>query len=664
MMDASKYKVGYFPVSKEYNKWVEKDHVEKAPIWCSVDMRDGNQSLVIPMSLEEKLEYYKVLLQVGFKEIEVGFPAASETEYEFLRTLIDNNMIPEDVTVQVLTQCREHIIRKTFDACKGAPSAIIHFYNSVSVAQREQVFKKSKEEIKQLAVDGAVLLRDLAAETDGNFRFQYSPESFSGTEVDYAVDVCNAVLDVWQPKADNKAIINIPTTVENAMPHVFATQIEYINKHLKYRDGVVLCLHPHNDRGCGVATSELGVLAGAEEIEGTLFGNGERTGNVDIVTLAMNLYSHGVDPQLDFSNLPEIREKYETFTRMKVGERQPYAGDLVFSAFSGSHQDAISKGMAWREEKKLDKWTVPYLPIDPKDVGRTYEADVIRINSQSGKGGVAYILKQSFGINVPQQMREQVGYMVKQVSDEEHKELSPEWVHSIFTDNYVDFHPYFTIPECHFKQVNGIFAEAVILHNDSTRKVDANGNGRLDAVSNIIKQYFDISFELTVYEEHALSHGSSSKAMAYVGITVDGSMFWGAGVDEDIIKASIGALVVAVNHYLATKADSHVKDERYIAMLNFIQANYKTVSLADMAAQFNLTEPYISKYIKEKSGKTFGELVTNAKMKKARTLLRNSITTVENIAIEAGYQNVEHFNRQFKKLYGMTPLEYRNSSTK
>ena len=664
MNPSEKYEKQYFMPPVVTYDWVKKDDIDHAPIWCSVDLRDGNQALVEPMSLDEKIEFFKMLVEIGFKEIEIGFPAASETEYQFCRTLIEQNLIPADVTIQVLTQAREHIIKKTFAAIKGAPRAVVHVYNSTSVAQREQVFKKSKEEIKQLAVDGAVLLRDLAAETDGNFRFQYSPESFSGTEVDYAVDVCNAVLDVWQPKADNKAIINIPTTVENAMPHVFATQIEYINKHLKYRDGVVLCLHPHNDRGCGVATSELGVLAGAEEIEGTLFGNGERTGNVDIVTLAMNLYSHGVDPQLDFSNLPEISEKYETFTRMKVGERQPYAGDLVFSAFSGSHQDAISKGMAWREEKKLDKWTVPYLPIDPKDVGRTYEADVIRINSQSGKGGVAYILKQSFGINVPQQMREQVGYMVKQVSDEEHKELSPEWVHSIFTDNYVDFHPYFTIPECHFKQVNGIFAEAVILHNDSTRKVDANGNGRLDAVSNIIKQYFDISFELTVYEEHALSHGSSSKAMAYVGITVDGSMFWGAGVDEDIIKASIGALVVAVNHYLATKADSHVKDERYIAMLNFIQANYKTVSLADMAAQFNLTEPYISKYIKEKSGKTFGELVTNAKMKKARTLLRNSITTVENIAIEAGYQNVEHFNRQFKKLYGMTPLEYRNSSTK
>ena len=664
MKNYQNYKRGYYMPPVQCTDWVNKEYIDKAPIWCSVDLRDGNQALIVPMSLDEKLEFFKELVRIGFKEIEIGFPAASETEYEFCRTLIEQDLIPDDVTIQVLTQARPHIIEKTFKAIEGAKNVIVHLYNSTSFAQRQQVFRKSKEEILKIAVDGAELLNKMADEYGVPYRFEYSPESFTGTEVDYALEVCNAVIDVWKPTPDRKVIINLPATVEMSLPHVYASQIEYMSKNLHDRENIILSLHPHNDRGCGVATSELGVLAGAEEIEGTLFGNGERTGNVDIVTLAMNLYSHGVDPQLDFSNLPEIREKYETFTRMKVGERQPYAGDLVFSAFSGSHQDAISKGMAWREEKKLDKWTVPYLPIDPKDVGRTYEADVIRINSQSGKGGVAYILKQSFGINVPQQMREQVGYMVKQVSDEEHKELSPEWVHSIFTDNYVDFHPYFTIPECHFKQVNGIFAEAVILHNDSTRKVDANGNGRLDAVSNIIKQYFDISFELTVYEEHSLSHGSSSKAMAYVGITVDGSMFWGAGVDEDIIKASIGALVVAVNHYLATKADSHVKDERYIAMLNFIQANYKTVSLADMAAQFNLTEPYISKYIKEKSGKTFGELVTNAKMKKARTLLRNSITTVENIAIEAGYQNVEHFNRQFKKLYGMTPLEYRNSSTK
>ena len=664
MKNVTKYKRQYFMPPVKCMKWAEKEYVDKAPIWCSVDLRDGNQALVIPMSLEQKVEFFKLLVEIGFKEIEVGFPAASETEYTFIRTLIEQNLIPDDVTIQVLTQAREHIIRKTFEAVKGAPKAIVHVYNSTSVAQREQVFKKSKEEILKIAVDGATLLKELADQTEGNFQFEYSPESFTGTEPEYALEVCNAVLDVWKPTADNKAIINLPVTVQHSMPHVYASQIEYMCDNLKYRENVIVSLHPHNDRGCGVADSEMGLLAGADRIEGTLFGNGERTGNVDIVTLAMNMFSQGVDPELDFSNMPHVCEVYEECTGMKVDERSPYSGALVFAAFSGSHQDAIAKGMHWREEKDPSRWTVPYLPIDPTDVGRNYDADVIRINSQSGKGGVAYILKQSFGINVPQQMREQVGYMVKQVSDEEHKELSPEWVHSIFTDNYVDFHPYFTIPECHFKQVNGIFAEAVILHNDSTRKVDANGNGRLDAVSNIIKQYFDISFELTVYEEHALSHGSSSKAMAYVGITVDGSMFWGTGVDEDIIKASIGALVVAVNHYLATKADSHVKDERYIAMLNFIQANYKTVSLADMAAQFNLTEPYISKYIKEKSGKTFGELVTNAKMKKARTLLRNSITTVENIAIEAGYQNVEHFNRQFKKLYGMTPLEYRNSSTK
>lgn len=659
-----KYERAYFMPPECTYEWVKKDYIDKAPLWCSVDLRDGNQALIEPMNLEEKLEFFQMLVDIGFKEIEVGFPAASETEYNFARALIERDMIPDDVTIHVLTQARDHIIRRTFEALEGAPSAVVHLYNSTSVAQREQVFKKSKDEIKQLAVDGAKLLKQLADETEGNFRFQYSPESFSGTEVDYAVEVCNAVLDVWQPVPEKKAIINIPTTVENAMPHVFATQVEYIDKHLSYRDGVVLCLHPHNDRGCGVATAELGVLAGAQEIEGTLFGNGERTGNVDIVTLGLNLFSHGVDPELDFSNLPKIRENYERFTKMHVYERQPYAGDLVFSAFSGSHQDAISKGMAWREEKNLDKWSVPYLPIDPKDVGRTYEADVIRINSQSGKGGVAYILKQNFGISMPEKMKEQVGYLVKQVSDEEQKELSPDWVHSIFVENYVEHTPYFSIPECHFKQVDGIFAEAIIRHGDSTRKVDANGNGRLDAICNIIKQYFNISFELTVYEEHALSHGSSSKAMAYVGITNSGEMFWGVGIDEDIIKASIAALVVAVNHFLEIKADNEVKDERYISMLNFIQANFKTVSLTDMAAQFNLTEPYISKYIKEKSGKTFGELVTNAKMKKARTLLRNSIMTVENIALEAGYQNVEHFNRQFKKLYGMTPLEYRSTSSK
>ena len=662
MKNYDKYERQYFmPPVCEYD-WVKKDYIDKAPIWCSVDLRDGNQALIEPMSLDEKLEFFQMLVDIGFKEIEVGFPAASETEFIFMRTLIERDMIPDDVTVQVLTQAREHIIKKTFEAVKGAPHAVIHLYNSTSVAQREQVFKKDKAQIKQLAIDGAKLLKELADETEGDFSFEYSPESFHGTEVDYALEVCNAVLDVWKPDDKRKAIINIPATVETAMPHVFATQIEYVSKHLKYRDHVVLSLHPHNDRGCGVCDAELGILAGADRIEGTLFGNGERTGNVDIVTLAMNMFSYGVDPMLDLADMPHIRETYERLTRMHVGDRSPYAGDLVFSAFSGSHQDAIAKGMAWREDKKLKTWTVPYLPIDPMDVGRTYDADVIRINSQSGKGGISYILKQNFSISMPEKMREEVGYAVKQVSDEEHKELSPQWVYEIFEENYVNRMPYFTIDECHFKQNDGIMAETTIMFGGKKTVVDANGNGRLDAVSNTIKQFFNVSYELSTYEEHALSHGSSSKAIAYVGITCDNKNYWGVGMDEDIIRASIHALVVAVNKLPQVAGNEGSKDERLTAMLNFIQNNYQTVTLESMAEQFLLSEPYISKYIKDKSSKTFGEHVAHIRMKRAKTLLKNGNMTVENIAYAVGYQNVEHFNRTFKKIFDMTPIQYRNTS--
>ena len=657
-----KYEKQYFmPPVCEYD-WVKKDHIEKAPIWCSVDLRDGNLALIEPMGLEEKVEFFKMLVDIGFKEIEVGFPAASETEFIFMRTLIERNMIPEDVTVQVLTQAREHIIRKTFEAVKGAPHAVIHLYNSTSVAQREQVFKKDKEQIKQLAIDGAKLLMTLAEETEGKFSFEYSPESFHGTEAEYALEVCNAVLDVWQPTPEQKAIINIPATVETAMPHVFATQIEYMSKHLNYRDNVVLSIHPHNDRGCGVSDAELGVLAGADRVEGTLFGNGERTGNVDIITVAMNMFTYGIETGLDFSNMPKIRETYERLTGMTVGVRQPYAGDLVFTAFSGSHQDAIAKGMAWREEKELETWTVPYLPIDPVDVGRTYDSDVIRINSQSGKGGVSYILKQNFSISVPDKMREEVGYAVKQVSDEAHKELSPQWVYEIFEDNYINYTPYFQIPECHFKQIDGIMAESIICCGEKKTVVDAHGNGRLDAVSNTIKQYFNISYELSVYEEHAVSKGSSSKAMAYVGITCDGKMYWGVGLDEDIIKASIHALVVAVNKLPQIQSEEGGQDDRLISILNYIQTNYKNVTLEDVAEKFHLSEPYISKYIKDKSGKTFGEHVAYSRMKKAKVLLKNGTMTVENIAYAVGYQNPEHFSRTFKKMFQMTPIQYRNSS--
>jgi 2-isopropylmalate synthase len=655
-----KYEKTYFMPPEPCYDWVKKDSIDKAPIWCSVDLRDGNQALIEPMSLDEKLEFFQLLVDVGFKMIEVGFPAASETEYQFLRTLIEQNMIPDDVTIQVLTQAREHIIKKTFEAVKGAPHAIIHVYNSTSVAQREQVFRKDKEQIKQIAIDGATLLKKLAEETEGSFTFQYSPESFQGTEVDYALDVCNAVLDVWQPTADNKAIINLPTTVENAMPHVFASQVEYFDKHLLHRENVILSLHPHNDRGSGVSDAELGILAGADKIEGTLFGNGERTGNVDIITLAMNMFSQGVNPNLDFSNMSEICEVYERVTRMKVSPRQPYAGDLVFTAFSGSHQDAIAKGMAWREEHDCKTWTVPYLPIDPQDVGRRYDSDVIRINSQSGKGGVNYILKQSFGISLPEKMREEVGYMVKDVSDKAHQELTPDVVYRIFEDHYISAKPIFSVDECHFKQEDGIVAEATIHQNDNNRKITGVGNGRLDAVSNAIKHYFGISYELAFYEEHSLTKGSSSRAVAYVGVICNKKKYWGVGIDADIIKASIQALVVAVNKLPEIAESQSCKDERLLEITNYIYANYKDVTLDDLSEKFFLSKPYLSKYIKEKSGLTFGDILKQVRMKKARAMLKSSSATVESIAESVGYQNVEHFNRIFKKMYNITPVQYRN----
>ena len=655
-----KYQKSYFMPPVVTYDWAKKDSIDKAPTWCSVDLRDGNQALVEPMGLEEKIEFFQMLLDIGFKEIEVGFPAASETEYDFMRALIERDMIPDDVTVQVLTQAREHIIKKTFEAVKGAPHAVIHLYNSTSVAQREQVFKKSKEEVKKIAVDGAILLKKLADETEGNFTFQYSPESFPGTEVDYALEVCNAVLDVWQPTPDKKVIINLPTTVENAMPHVFAGQVEYMSKNLKYREAVTLCVHPHNDRGCGVSDAELAVLAGAERVEGTLFGNGERTGNVDIITLAMNLVSHGVESGLDFHNMPEICKTYERLTRMQVSPRQPYAGELVFTAFSGSHQDAIAKGMACREAEQKEVWDVPYLPIDPKDVGREYESDVIRINSQSGKGGVSYILKQNFGLSLPIQMREEVGYAVKHVSDVEHKELSPEWVYQIFEDKYIYDTPIFTTPECHFKQQGGIVAEVTIEQVGEKRTVVANGNGRLDAVSNALKQYFGISYELSVYEEHSLTRGSSSKAVTYVGICCNQTYYWGVGIDEDIIKSSIQALTVAVNQLEKVHGVKTVPDERFTEIMNYIQNHYLTVTLEELAGKFALSTPYLSKYIKEKSGMTFVDNVKKIRMKKAKTLLKNSSLTVERIAEQVGYPSVEHFNRVFKKEFHMTPVQYRN----
>ena len=558
MKNHTKYSIGYFMPPEKSTNWVNKDHVDRAPIWCSVDLRDGNQALVVPMSLQEKLDFFKFLCSLGFKEIEVGFPAASETEYEFTRKLIEEDLIPDDVTIQVLTQSRQHIIEKTFEALKGAKKAIVHLYNSTSVAQREQVFKKSKEEIKDIAVFGAELINEYAAKAEGtDFTFEYSPESFTGTEMEYALDICNTVIDVWKPSPERKVIINLPATVSMSMPHVYASQIEYMSNNLHNRENVIVSLHPHNDRGTGVADCELGLLAGGDRVEGTLFGNGERTGNVDIVTVALNMYSHGVDPELDFSDMPNILKKYEEFTDMKVPPRQPYGGELVFAAFSGSHQDAIAKGMHYREDVEPDKWNVPYIPIDPHDISREYEADVIRINSQSGKGGVAYILETNYGYKIPNAMREEIGYMMKHVSDVNHKELSPSKICEIFEKEYVNRKDKYELKDATFRRLpqsetlgdNGIEADIEVVIDGKTYKLEGRGNGRLDAITNAIRKGpYHEEYDFITYEEHALEGESNSRAAAYVAIAdKQGNTYWGVGIHNDIIYASINALMSAIN---------------------------------------------------------------------------------------------------------------------
>ena len=564
MMDASKYTRAYFMPPVPSVKWTQKEYIDKAPRWCSVDLRDGNQALIIPMNLQEKLEFFKLLVKIGFKEIEVGFPAASETEYTFLRTLIEQDLIPEDVTIQVLTQAREHIIRRTFDALKGCKNkTIVHVYNSTSAAQRESVFKKNREEIIEIAVEGAKLLKQLTEEAGASYQFEYSPESFTGTEMDYALDVCNAVIDVWQPRPDWKVIINLPATVSHSLPHIYASQIEYMCDHLKNRENLIISLHPHNDRGTGVADTELALLAGADRVEGTLFGNGERTGNVDIVTLALNMYVQGVDPGLDFSNMNEIADTYERLTRMVIPDRQPYAGKLVFAAFSGSHQDAIAKAMHWKEKQGTNRWNVPYLPLDPKDIGREYEADVIRINSQSGKGGIGYILEQKYGYVLPAKMREELGYRIKSVSDQLQKELQPDEIRDIFEEKYLDISSPIELVQAHFIQLqSGISTELILVRDGIDKVYHGRGNGRLDAVSNSLKRHCHINFSIYEYAEHALKRGSDSQACSYVGIEAeDGLIYWGAGIHNDIIDSSVKALISAINKLI--RVDREKKESEY-----------------------------------------------------------------------------------------------------
>lgn len=558
MKNSNKYVRQYFEAEGAAWDWTKRSYIDKPPIWCSVDLRDGNQALIIPMNLEEKLEFFKLLCAVGFKEIEIGFPAASETEYEFCRALIEGNLIPDDVTIQVLTQSREHIIDKTFEAIRGAKRAIVHLYNSTSVAQRTQVFKKEKKEIVALAEFGARLCKSYKDKAEGKITLEYSPESFTGTEPPFAAEICNAVLDIWQPTPTDKAIINLPVTVSHSMPHVYAAQVEYMCKHLRSRESVTVSLHPHNDRGCAVADSEVGLLAGGDRIEGTLFGNGERTGNVDIVTLALNMYSQGVDPLLDFSDLPHITSVYERVTRMRVGDRQPYSGKLVFAAFSGSHQDAIAKGMKYREERGLQTWTVPYLPIDPADVGRVYEADVIRINSQSGKGGIGYVLETQFKLLLPQRMREEFGYLVKGVSDRGHRELAAHEVYDIFMKEYVNREERLRLESVTYEDGGdgGVRAVAETELFGKKNTVRADGNGRLNCVSNALKKATGLQYVLENYEQHALEEHSSARAASYVRLSYEGKSYWGAGVHSDIMTSSVCALVSALNRLLAAQENS------------------------------------------------------------------------------------------------------------
>lgn len=551
MNNASKYTRQFFCVPSPTRRWADKPYIDKPPIWCSVDLRDGNQSLVVPMNLEEKLEFFRLLVSIGFKEIEVGFPAASDTEYRFLRTLIEENMIPEDVTVQVLTQSRRHIIEKTFEALRGCPRAIVHLYNPTSLVQREQVFGKSKEEIIGIATDGARLFSEMAAKTGGEYVFEYSPESFTGTEPELALEICNALLDIWQPTPQKKAIINLPVTVELSSPHIYADQVEYMCDGLKYRDSVTVSLHPHNDRGCAIADSELGLLAGAERIEGTLFGNGERTGNADIVTLALNMYAQGVEPGLDLTELPRIREIYERITGMEVHDRQPYSGKLVFAAFSGSHQDAIAKGLKWYRKSGNGAWTVPYLPIDPEDIGREYESSVIRINSQSGKGGIGYLLENAYGYVLPAEMREEVGYTVKGISDKTQAELAPSEVYGIFADTYVNRCDRIKLLDYDFVRGDKTTVTLSMMTDDGACTVSATAAGRLEAAIAAMEEKFGMSLTELTFDSHELDVGEEILAVAYMSVKVNGGIrVWGVGVSDDIITSSMLALVTAVNRSL------------------------------------------------------------------------------------------------------------------
>ena len=550
----SKY-IPFVPLKMTQRSWPD-NQLTHPPIWCSVDLRDGNQALVDPMNVEEKLELFHTLVDIGVKEIEVGFPSASETEFEFLRALIDGGHIPDDVTIQVLVQAREHLIRRTFEAIDGAKHVIFHFYNSTSTLQRKVVFHTGVDGVKQIAVDAANLIRELsqsALDSGMDLRYEYSPESFMGTEMDAAVEICAAVLDHLHADADHRVILNLPTTVENCMPNQFADMLEYFIRKLPGRESAIISLHPHNDRGTGVATAEMGLLAGADRVEATLFGNGERTGNVDIVTLAMNMYTQGVDPELDFSDINKVRDVYERVTKMKIGERQPYVGELVFTAFSGSHQDAINKGTQYMEQSGSPLWEVPYLPIDPADVGRQYEP-IIRINSQSGKGGAAFVMQHSFGFDLPKAMHPEFGHIVQVETDRVGKELKPDAIYALFKEHYIDaVKPYelvrhsfaeFTDEEGH----SHVTFAGTLRHKDTVFQVQGSGNGPIDAFFNAIHGQKMDRFTFVDYKEHAIQAGSDSLAVAYIQLKdSQGKDVFGVGISHNINLAPLKGILSAIN---------------------------------------------------------------------------------------------------------------------
>ncbi len=527
--------------------------IEKAPVWCSVDLRDGNQALVEPMVVEEKMEFFSMLVKLGFKEIEIGFPAASQIEYDFLRQLVDRRMIPDDVRVQVLVQCREHLIKRTFEAIKGIKNVVVHIYNSTSTLQRDVVFNKSKEEIIQIAVDGTNLVKKYAKNFDGNLILEYSPESFTGTELDFALEICTAVQDTWGATPENPIIINLPSTVEMTTPNVYADQIEWMNTHFKNRDSIILSVHPHNDRGTGVAATELAVLAGAERVEGTLFGNGERTGNVDILTLAYNMFSQGINPELEIENIRNISEVYERCTKMDIPERHPYAGKLVFTAFSGSHQDAINKGMNALHERDSQHWEVPYLPIDPADIGRQYEP-IVRINSQSGKGGVAFVMDTFFGFKLPKGMHKEFADVIQAISEKQ-GEVAPEQIMEEFRHNYTERKEPIHFRRCQITDTeneDGDFATLVKVTytNNGLEKVfEGVGNGPIDAIQNGLEKELNIEIRVLDYSEHALTSGSGAQAASYIHLmdVKTGKVTYGVGISSNITRASFRGIFSAVN---------------------------------------------------------------------------------------------------------------------